>query len=121
MDKICLKNLSFFATHGVYEEEKQQQQQFIVQIEMSVDTRLAIAADDLNYSVDYGRVYMLVKQAVEENSFNLIETLAEYIAAKLLEDKKVRNVRVQVEKNNACYEGQFFSAAVVIERGGTDG
>jgi dihydroneopterin aldolase len=117
MDKICLKDLRFYACHGVYAEEKKQQQLFTVHIELGLDTRPAAAADDIALSVDYGQVYVAVKQAVEENCFNLLETLAEHIAALLLKDGRVQNARVEVEKNHAAYEGQSFCASVAVERG----
>ena len=117
MDKICLKGLRFYACHGVYAEEKQQKQLFTINIELGLDVTAASATDNINSSVDYGRIYMLVKQLVEENSFNLLETLAEHIAALLLEEQLVQKVRVEAEKNNAAYEGQCFSASVIIERG----
>jgi dihydroneopterin aldolase len=117
MDKICLKGLRFYACHGVYAEEKTRKQLFTVHIELGVDARPASATDSIESHVDYGQIYMVVKQLVEENSFNLLETLAERIAVQLLKDKRVQNVRVEVEKNHAAYEGQFFSASVSVERG----
>jgi dihydroneopterin aldolase len=117
MDKINLKGLRFYACHGVYAEEKKRRQLFTVNIEMSVDIKPAASSDDIAMSVDYGRVYMLVKQLVEENCFNLLETLAERIAALLLQDGRLQHVRVEVEKNRAACEGQLFCASVAIERG----
>ena len=121
VDKICLKGLRFYARHGLYAEEKMRQQLFTVHVALDVDTAPAAATDDIANSVDYGQVYMHVKQIVEENCFNLLETLAERIASTLLQDERVQHVRVEVEKNHACYEGQFFSASVSIERDGADG
>ncbi|MCL1905483.1 MAG: dihydroneopterin aldolase [Clostridiales bacterium] len=117
MDKIFLKGLRFYACHGVYPEEKKRQQLFTVNVDMGVDTRPAASTDDISANVDYGRIYASVKKVVEENSFNLLETLAEHIADMLLEDDRVQTVRVEVEKNHALYEGQFFSASIAIERG----
>jgi len=117
MDKICLKGLHFYACHGVFAEEKKRQQLFTVHIEMGVDTSAATTSDDIACSVDYGQAYMLVKQVVEDNCFNLLETLAERIASLLLKDERVLNARVEVEKNHASYQGHFFTASVVIERG----
>jgi dihydroneopterin aldolase len=116
MDKICLKGLRFYACHGVFAEEKKRQQLFTVHIEIGVDTTAASATDNINMSVDYGQAYMLVKQIVEENCFDLLETLAECIAARLLKYELVRDVHVEVEKNHASYQGQFFTASVIIER-----
>ena len=117
MDKICLKDLRFYACHGVYAEEKMHQQLFTVHLELGVDTRPAAASDNIAASVDYAQVYLSVKRAVEKNSFDLLETLADHIAAVLLKDRRVQNVRVEVEKNLAAAEGQYFCASVAIERG----
>ncbi|MCL1816810.1 MAG: dihydroneopterin aldolase [Clostridiales bacterium] len=117
MDKICLNGLRFYACHGVYTEEKKRKQLFTANIVLYIDSRLASATDDIENSVDYGQVYMQVKNVIEENSFNLLETLAENIATQLLKNKLVQKVCVEVEKNHALFEGQFFNAAVIIERG----
>jgi dihydroneopterin aldolase len=117
MDKICLKGLRFYACHGVYAEEKKRQQLFTIHVELGVDTSPASASDNIASSVDYGQVYMTVKQVLDNNCYNLLETIAERIASLLLEDERVLNVRVEVEKNHAAYEGHFFNASVVIERG----
>ena len=117
MDKICLKDLRFYSCHGVYAEEKKREQLFTVNVEMGVDTGPAAMADDIALSEDYGQAYMLVKQVVEENCFNLLETVAERIAARLLQNERVQNVRLEVEKNHAIYQGHFFRASVIIERG----
>ena len=117
MDKICLKGLRFYACHGVYAEEKKREQLFTVNLEMGLDAYPATVADDITLSVDYGHIYMSVKQIVEESCFNLLETLAERIAAMLLKNERIQNVRLEVEKNHATYEGQFFCASVAIERG----
>lgn len=117
MDKICLKGLRFYACHGIFAEEKKRRQLFTVNIELGLDISLAAASDSIEQSVDYGQIYLIVRQAVENNCFNLLETLAEYIADLLLQNHMVKSVHVEVEKNNACYEGQFFSALVAIDRG----
>lgn len=119
MDKICLKGLRFEACHGVYEEEKLQKQPFCVNIEMSVDTLAAAQTDDLATSVDYSHIYGRVRQLVENHCFNLLETLAARIAATVLEEKKVQNVRVEVEKCRAACGEHHFISAVIIERGRT--
>jgi dihydroneopterin aldolase len=115
-DKIILKDLRFMGKHGCYEIEKTQAQPFCINITMQLSTVAAAVTDELSLTVDYSQTYNQIKDLVENRSFNLIETLAEQIAALVLEDSVVERVWVEVEKCAATSAGQSFRAAVAIER-----
>lgn len=116
MDRILAKGLRFIGSHGVLPEEKTEPQVFIVDLELFLDLRPAGREDDLSLTVDYSQVYALVKRAVEEKSFNLIEALADCIATEILEDFPVQSVGVTVYKPQAPVEGKFDYFAVSIQR-----
>lgn len=99
MDCIHIDNLEVFARHGVYEEENRLGQLFVVSADLYVQTRRAALADDLNLSVNYGEVCHFIGQMMNEKTFRLIESAAEYIASGILKKYPlVREVDVTLKK-----------------------
>ena len=74
MDKIFLKNMEFFAFHGVLNDERINGQYFEIDVEMNLDLSEAIKSDDLRDTVDYGQIYLIVKDETMKNRYNLVET-----------------------------------------------
>lgn len=99
MDQIRINNLEVYCNHGVFPEENKLGQKFVVSCVMYVDTRKAGLTDDLDTSVHYGLVSHLLKKEMEENTFMLIEKLAEHLAEKVLTyDDKIKKVDIEVKK-----------------------
>ena len=116
-DKILLEGMEFYAYHGVNESEKTQGQRFIVDVEMVTDLSRASESDDLRDTVNYSRVYRLVKEIVEGPSRDLIEAVAGEIAGRVLEGFPVEQVRVRVSKPDVPLKGaKLRGAAVEITR-----
>ena len=84
MDIISIKNLSVFAYHGVMPEENVVGQKFDISVDMYVDNSAAANDDDISKSVSYADVCQTIKEYSQNNTFNLIETLAERLAERLL-------------------------------------
>jgi dihydroneopterin aldolase len=116
MDKILARGLRFMGCHGVLPGEKTEPQVFIIDLELFLDLRPAGREDSLELTVDYSQVYEAVKKIVEQNSFNLIEALADNIASNILDDFPVQSAGVTVYKPQAPVEGQFDYFAVSIQR-----
>ena len=99
MDQITIKDLEVYANHGLYKEEKALGQKFLVSAILSLDTKLAGVSDQMDYSVDYGKVCHRIKEILTENDFNLIECVAETVAKKLLlEFSLIRKLEIEVKK-----------------------
>lgn len=116
MDKILAKGLTFKGYHGILPQEKEQPQKFIVDLILFLDLYPAGIADDLQKTVNYNEVYEQVKRIVERESYNLIEALAENIAASLLFSFPIKCVEVTVYKPEAPVNGEFEYFAVNIRR-----
>ena len=117
MDKIILKGLSFWGCHGLFPEEKDKPQPFKVDLVLFHDLKTAARSDDINATVDYGRVFQEVGQIVEQSSFNLIETLAEEISCRILQVFPLLSaVETTVYKPQAPIKGEFDYMAVQILR-----
>ncbi|KPU27058.1 dienelactone hydrolase [Caloranaerobacter sp. TR13] len=122
MDKIILKGLSFYAYHGALKEENVIGQKFIIDLEVFCDLKRAGKTDDLAQSVNYAKIYELVKAICENNTFKLIEALAENIAIGILNEfKNVKEIVVTVKKPQAPVNGIFDYFGVEIRRARKDG
>src|SRR5512141_2454115 len=98
-DRISLTELTFIGYHGVLPEEKSLGQRFVVDLTMECDTARAGASDDLGDTVDYAAVYEAVRAIVTGPPRNLIEAVAEEIAAEVLRDQpQVGAITVRVAK-----------------------
>lgn len=118
MDQIRIKNLKIFAHHGVYEQEKEQGQNFLVDAVLYVDMERAGESDDIADAVDYGAVCLFIDQYIRENRFNLLEALASHVAeAVLLEFPAVRNLEIEITKPDAPIPLRFEGVSVRIVRG----
>lgn len=118
MDQIRIKNLKIFAHHGVYEQEKEQGQNFIVNAVLYVDMERAGRSDDISDAVDYGAVCLFLDNYMRENSFDLLEAVAEHVAEEILfEFPAVHKVEIEIDKPDAPIPLRFDSVSVKIKRG----
>jgi dihydroneopterin aldolase len=98
-DRILLEDMVFHGRHGTLQAERELGQPFVVSVELRLDLRPAGTSDDLSKTVDYGEVHNMAREVVEGSPVQLIETLAERIAAGVLDDHPaIEAVRVKVAK-----------------------
>lgn len=118
MDQIIIENLKVFAYHGVYPEENEKGQNFYINAILETDTRNAGTSDDLDLSTNYGEVCMFLNNLLKEQTYKLIEAVAENAAeALLLRFPLVRRVTLEIRKPEAPIELPFESVSVKIVRG----
>lgn len=111
---VFVRDLQVEAIVGVHEHEKNGPQPLTVSIDLTVREQPGGRSDTLQEVVDYEQVVRKVQAICAEGHVNLIETLAERIAASCLEDKRVHAVRVRIEKPEAFSE--CSSVGIEIER-----
>lgn len=116
LDEIVLSGLTVFARHGVYAHEREEGQDFTVDLRLRLSLEQAAASDDVTDTVHYGELAEKVAGVVAGEPVNLIETLAERIAAVALEDERVQNVTVTVHKPHAPIPLNFADVAVTVNR-----
>jgi dihydroneopterin aldolase len=113
-DRIFLEGLVFYAYHGVHPEEKRLGQRFIVDIAFTRDLRTAGTTDDLTQTTSYSDVYRAARAIIEGGPYDLIETVAERIAAAVLAaDEAVEDARVTVRKPEVPMKGSILRAVGV--------
>lgn len=83
-DKIIIRDLQCFGNHGVLKEENQLGQKFLVSLVLYTNTQIAGTTDDLSHAINYATVCEEVTAFMKENTFQLIETVAELMAQQLL-------------------------------------
>lgn len=115
-DRVALHGLRARGHHGVFAHERAEGQPFVVDLVLHLDTRPAAAADDLAQTVHYGVVAEETVAVVEGEPVDLIETLAERIAAQCLTHAPVQQVEVTVHKPDAPITVPFDDVTITITR-----
>jgi len=116
-DRISLLGLRALGRHGVFDHERRDGQEFVVDAVLWLDTQAAAAADDLALTVDYGAVSARLAAIVSGEPVALIETLADRLAdACLSADQAVCEVEITVHKPQAPLPVPFRDVSVTIRR-----
>jgi dihydroneopterin aldolase len=115
-DRIALRGLRVRGRHGVYEHERRDGQDFVVDITVWLDLAPAAASDDLTDTLNYGELAHRAAAIVGGPPADLIETVAGRIADDVLTDPRVRAVEVTLHKPQAPVPLEFGDVAVVVHR-----
>lgn len=118
-DRLAVTGIEARGHHGVFDFERREGQVFRVDLVLGLDTRAAARSDDLRDTVDYGSLVASVKEAIETDPVDLIETLAQRIADIVLGDRRVEWTEVTVHKPDAPIEATFADVALTIRRSRT--
>ncbi len=117
MDRIFITDLLLRAVIGLSDEERREPQDILINVSLLVDLRAAGVSDCIEDTVDYRALKRRVIALVETSTFHLAEALAERIAALCLDDPRVQQARVRVEKPGALRFARNVGVEVTRERG----
>lgn len=115
-DRIVLAGVEGTGFHGVFDHEKRDGQRFVVDVAIDADLAAAGRSDDLARTVNYGEIGAAVLARIEGEPFDLIERLAEVIAADVLTHRLVDAVTVTVHKPQAPVGVPFGDVTVSVTR-----
>ena len=115
-DQISLTGLRVRGFHGVFEHERRDGQDFVVDAVLEISTVRAAASDDLADTVHYGELAEQLAAVVAGEPVNLLETLAGRLADVCLADPRVDAATVTVHKPQAPIPLAFSDVAVTIRR-----
>lgn len=116
-DRIMLDGMRFYGYHGVNPEERILGQPYLVDLAAEMDLRPAGQSDRLEDTVSYSHIYRAVQSIVEGEPRQLLESVAEAIAAQVLADFPLDAVTVTVKKPNPPVRGSSIrQSAVRIRR-----
>jgi len=109
--------MEFFAYHGVLNDERINGQYFEIDVEMGLDLSDACESDNILDTVDYGQIYLTVKEITTKNRFNLVETLAARIIEAIFnKHPRVDEICVSIRKPEAPIDGKLTGPEVKIRR-----
>lgn len=115
-DRITLTGLRVRGNHGVFDHEKRDGQEFVVDVVVWLDLAAAAASDQLADTLDYGALAELAAEIVAGPSCDLIETVAGRIAEQVLADQRIEAAEVTVHKPSAPIPRTFADVAVTVHR-----
>jgi len=115
-DRVLIEGLTFFGYHGVRPEEQRLGQKFRVDVELTLDLGRAASSDRVADTVNYEEICRLVLEVGRGRRCNLVETLAERIAAVLLKAFPAQEVLVRVKKTSPPFDGTLTAVGVEIRR-----
>lgn len=115
-DRIRITGIEVLARHGVLDFEKQTEQKFLIDLELTLEMTAAAATDRLENTVDYGELSRRTHDFVASNSFDLIERLAHGVADLAMEYSQVEAAEVTVHKPDAPIEVPFADVSVTVRR-----
>lgn len=120
MDRITLTGLRVLGRHGVYQFERDEGQEFVVDAALEVDLNRAAVSDDVADTVHYGELASQLAAVISGEPVNLIETLAARLLDVCLADPRVAAATVTVHKPQAPIPHAFNDVSVTLHRRSSD-
>jgi len=97
---INISKIKCSGKHGIYDHEKQNDQDFLVDIHINISD---FSEDDINKTLNYEEIVNLVIKIVNTESYDLIETLAKHISEQIIfkyakTEATLQEIKVTVHK-----------------------
>ncbi|HSG68254.1 MAG TPA: dihydroneopterin aldolase [Bacteroidales bacterium] len=114
MSTISIEQMEFYAYHGCFKEEQIIGTRFLVDLYMEVDTEMAENSDELDDTVNYQEVYLLVKKEMEKKS-----KLLEHVGKRILDSMRqrfpeIRSAKVKISKMNPPLGGKMNNVSLTL-------
>ncbi len=113
---IELKDIRFYAFHGVMEQERTVGNQFAVDVLLNVSLEDAMKTDNLDDTINYALIYEVIKAEM-----NMPSNLLEHVAGRILDALKktfsqIKSIELKITKINPPIEGEVGSASVIVRQ-----
>ncbi len=115
MDKVFIKGLHIQTTIGFFQWEKEIKQTLVIDVAMAWDTAKAAISDELAKTLDYAEISTAIETFANNNPVDLLETLAERMAAFLMAQYQIPWLQLKIGKPGAVHNAD--TVGVEIERG----
>lgn len=117
MDKIIIKDLEFFAYHGVNEEEKIQGQRFVLDITCYLDLSVPCETDNVEDTVSYAKIIKKVREVFTAEKYDLLEKAAMVVMRSIFDSfPEICECDILLKKPDAPIKADFSYVAVEIRR-----
>jgi 2-amino-4-hydroxy-6-hydroxymethyldihydropteridine diphosphokinase len=120
MDRILITDLLARCVLGVTDEERREKQDVVINLVLFVDLKPAARSDRIEDAVNYRTLKKRILQVVESSSYRLVESLAERIAALSLEEPRVAEVLVRVDKPSVLRFARTVGVEILRGRNRSD-
>jgi 7,8-dihydroneopterin aldolase/epimerase/oxygenase len=115
MNSIFIQDLKVKTKLGVPDWERLLPQSVLIDIEIALPNHANFNSDNIQDTIDYGEVCAMVERLLGEQTFKLVETMAEQICQHILQDFKAPWVRIKISKPNILRSAK--AVGVIMERG----
>jgi len=115
MNSIFIQDLKVKTKLGVPDWERLSPQSVLIDIEIALPNHANFNSDNIQDTIDYGEVCAMVERLLGEQTFKLVETMAEQICQHILQDFKAPWVRIKISKPNILRSAK--AVGVIMERG----
>tara|TARA_B100001029_G_scaffold153583_1_gene137278 strand:- start:299 stop:649 length:351 start_codon:yes stop_codon:yes gene_type:complete len=112
-DSIIIRNIEVCCLIGINLEEKINPQPIIINLKLFTSFAKASRSDQIEDTVNYSVLVKSVKEFTSKSRFNLLETMGEKLSEKILEDKKIKEVEIEIIKPNALASERV---SIIIKR-----
>jgi dihydroneopterin aldolase len=116
MDKIFIRKLKTVGILGIHPHEQTTPREILVSVTLSTDMTQAAMNDDIDATVNYAILAKSLQEFIETHNFLTIEALAEALAGLILEDRKVQEVWLRVEKPGAVPDAEMVGVEITRRR-----
>jgi FolB domain-containing protein len=116
LDRIHIRDLKFRCIIGITGDERREKQDVVANLTLWADLSKPCQTDDIKDTVDYKTIKKRILQMAEHSQFYLVEALAQNMADVCLEDDRVRQVRVLVEKPTALRFARTVGVEITRQR-----
>lgn len=115
MDIVYIRALRIDTIIGIFDWEREVRQTVSLDLEMGTDIRRAASSEDIQFALDYKAVSHRLLEFIGNSEFLLVETMAEQVAALILNEFQVPWLRLRIGKPGAISQAE--DVGVIIERG----
>ena len=115
MDKVFIKGLHIQTTIGFFQWEKEIKQTLVIDVAMAWNTAKAAENDELAKTLDYAKISTVIEKFANDNPVDLLETLAERMAAFLMAEFTIPWLQLKIGKPGAVHNAD--TVGIEIERG----
>jgi dihydroneopterin aldolase len=116
LSTLRMINMTFYGYHGASAAEKETGRRFEVDCEFKLDITRAAKTDSLENTVNYTKVYDIIEDIIQNNRYNLMETLAERMADAVFDEFKMDYLKLRVRKRIPPVPGNIDYLEVESER-----
>ncbi len=115
MDKVFIEQLTIETIIGIYDWERKIKQKVTFDVDMSFDIKKAAESDSIEFALDYKSVAKRVIEFVEGSEFQLVETLADKVAAIILQEFNVHSLNLKLSKPGAVRGSKAVGVSIYRE------